>query len=93
MDPKRSVSVRMTIAAIPPDVMITLESLIRLCNTHKILFSGMMIRLNEPSFVTTVGNAVEKGSDQAELFRQFAQIVEDAVTVDKFETHEISKPN
>jgi len=40
-----------------------------------------------------VGNVVARGSEMAELFRQYAQIVDDAVDANRIEDAQISKPN
>lgn len=76
-----------------PDVKIALETLLRLCNKNNIAFGGMMMRLEERPFISTVGNVVQRGHEMAELFRQYAQIVDDAVDANRVEDSPISKPN
>jgi hypothetical protein len=94
MDPdKKTVSAKAVGNQMDADVKIALETLLRLCNKAGISFGGMMMRLHDRPFVSTVGNVVARGSEMAELFRQYAQIVDDAVDADRIETCPVSKPN
>lgn len=78
---------------IDPEVRIALETLLRLCTKEGILFSGMMMRLESRPFVSVVGNQKEQGADMAELFRQYAVIIDDAVAKDRIEECTVSRPN
>lgn len=92
-DPVTSANIRSALANVEPDLMIAVETLIRMATKYNVLFSGMMIRTDEPVIVSIIGNATQRGYDAADLFRQFAQIVEDAAARGAVGTHQISKPN
>lgn len=77
------------------DIKEALEVLLRLCSKKDVLIMGMMMRVEgpDPSFVTIMGNQHERGYAAADLFREFASIVDDAVDQGRVVVGYVSRPN
>jgi hypothetical protein len=59
----------------PEDLMRAYETFVLLCTHHKIMFAGMAFS-DEPLSMYALGNVTERGHDLAELFRMYAEIVD-----------------
>ncbi len=60
--------------SMPDDLRIAYENFTLLATAKGFSFSGMMMRVNPPA-VYVIGNVTEKGHDLAELFREFANFL------------------
>jgi hypothetical protein len=59
----------------PDDLKLAYETFVLLCTHHKIVFAGMAF-CPEPPSMYALGNVTERGTDLAELFRLYAEIIE-----------------
>lgn len=60
----------------PEDLRQAYETFTLLCTHYNVTFAGLGIRI-DPMGIYAFGNVTERGHDLAELFRKFAEIIEE----------------
>ena len=75
----------------PDDLQNAITNLLQLALKHKVSVVGMMMQVNPPK-VCVLSNVREKGSDLAELFREYGDMISEAYQDNRVTNQTLHRP-